>query len=96
MVNLSQIAPLDMNSAYLPASSGFRSFADLDGAHAAAFLRDNGATNVVCADIGTNGLAIGEHEGAFVLLSTNGCLSHHSVLTPAAARLVERLSGARS
>lgn len=66
----------------LPSTDGFlpeavfRPFQDLDGAAAAAFLRDHGCHDVTHRDTGRNGLAIGySREGHRVSLSTNGHLS---------------------
>ena len=53
----------------------FTPYADLDGAHAAQWLKAHGAENVTYADRGTNGLAEGTMEGIKVRLSTNGYLS---------------------
>lgn len=53
----------------------FTPYADLDGAHAAEWLKAHGAENVTFGDRGTNGLAEGTIEGFKVRLSTNGYLS---------------------
>lgn len=91
-INLGQLTPLDGNGDFL-SDSIYRAYADLDGAAAAAFLRDNGATDVVHGDINTNGQAIGRFEGGFVVLSTNGYFSHRTGLRPGAFAWYEALCG---
>ncbi len=59
------------------AGAEFQAYADLDGAAAAGWLLDNGATDVTHKDLGNNGLAVGTVGARKVTLSTNGYLAWH-------------------
>jgi len=62
---------------YFISRNEFRSAADLDGKAAADYLKAQGAGNVHHKDLGRNGLAVGNLDGGFVALSTNGFYSFY-------------------